>query len=154
MESYRSASLADWNPTEREMLIATRFGDTPQLHLVKTPAARGSSLRFIADAVGNGRFHPNGGDYIVFSKDIGGGEWYQLYRYDVNTRRRDDADRRQSAEFAGAVVVEGRSARVHVDAADGQGYGLVGDESGGSENGSSADATGGRRMAAAGLVTG
>src|SRR5262249_32524218 len=32
-----------------------------------------------------GRFHPNGGDYIVFQKDIGGGEWYQLYRYDVKT---------------------------------------------------------------------
>src|SRR5258706_6703576 len=31
--AYRSASLADWNPTKREILIATRFGDTPQLHL-------------------------------------------------------------------------------------------------------------------------
>ncbi|PYV90817.1 MAG: peptidase S9, prolyl oligopeptidase, partial [Acidobacteria bacterium] len=28
---------------------------------------------------------PNGGDYILFAKDIGGGEWYQLYRYDVAT---------------------------------------------------------------------
>src|SRR5256712_179865 len=35
--SYRSASLADWHPTKREMLIATRFGDTPQLHLLKMP---------------------------------------------------------------------------------------------------------------------
>jgi dipeptidyl aminopeptidase/acylaminoacyl peptidase len=35
--------------------------------------------------VTNGRFHPNGGDYIVFSKDLGGGEWYQLYRYDLKT---------------------------------------------------------------------
>ena len=24
--AYRSASLADWNPTKREMLVATRFG--------------------------------------------------------------------------------------------------------------------------------
>ena len=32
--SYRSATLADWSPTRREMLIATRFADTPQLHLV------------------------------------------------------------------------------------------------------------------------
>src|SRR5262249_4210545 len=30
--SYRSANLADWHPVRREMLIATRFGDTPQLH--------------------------------------------------------------------------------------------------------------------------
>ena len=81
--SYRSATLADWNPTRREMLIATRFADTAQLHVVKMPAGERQQLTFFADAVGSGRFHPNGGDYIVFAKDIGGGEWYQLYRYDM-----------------------------------------------------------------------
>ena len=65
--------------------IATRFGDTPQLHLVKMPGGERQQLTFFADAVGNGTFHPNGGDYIVFSKDVGGGEWFQLYRYDVTT---------------------------------------------------------------------
>jgi dipeptidyl aminopeptidase/acylaminoacyl peptidase len=83
--SYRSASLADWHPTKREMLIATRFADTPQLHLVNTPGGARQQLTFFADSVGGGRFHPNVGDYIVFAKDIGGGEWYQLYRYDVAT---------------------------------------------------------------------
>jgi len=81
--SYRSATLADWSPTRREMLIATRFADTPQLHLVKMPGGERQQLTFFADAVGGGRFHPNGGDYILFAKDIGGGEWYQLYRYDM-----------------------------------------------------------------------
>jgi len=81
--SFRNATLADWSPTRREMLIATRFADTAQLHLVKMPGGERQQLTFFADAVGNGRFHPNGGDYIVFSKDVGGGEWYQLYRYDV-----------------------------------------------------------------------
>jgi dipeptidyl aminopeptidase/acylaminoacyl peptidase len=66
-------------------LIATRFGDTPQLHLVKTPGGARQQLTFFADAVASGTFHPNGGDYMVFSKDIGGGEWFQLYRYDVAT---------------------------------------------------------------------
>ncbi len=83
--AYRSAGLADWNPTKREMLIATRFGDTPQLHLVSTPSGARRQLTFFSDAVTSGRFHPNGGDYIVFMKDIGGGEWYQLYRYDLKT---------------------------------------------------------------------
>ena len=83
--AYRSAALADWNPTKREMLISTRFGDTPQLHLVSTPGGARRQLTFFPDAVTNGRFHPNGGDYIVFMKDIGGGEWYQLYRYDLTT---------------------------------------------------------------------
>jgi dipeptidyl aminopeptidase/acylaminoacyl peptidase len=83
--SYRGATLVDWHPLRRELLIATRFGDTPQLHLVKTPGGARQQLTFFADAVANGTFHPNGGDYIVFSKDIGGGEWFQLYRYDVAT---------------------------------------------------------------------
>ena len=81
--SYRSATLADWSPTRREMLIATRFADTAQLHLVKMAGGERQQLTFFADAVTSGRFHPNGGDYILFEKDVGGGEWYQLYRYDM-----------------------------------------------------------------------
>jgi dipeptidyl aminopeptidase/acylaminoacyl peptidase len=83
--SYRSAALADWHPSRREMLIATRFGDTPQLHLVKMPQGERQQLTFYPDSVTTARFHPNGGEYILFMKDIGGGEWFQLYRYDVAT---------------------------------------------------------------------
>src|SRR6267142_2640830 len=83
--SYRSANFVDWNPAKREMLVSTRFADTPQLHLVSQPGGARQQLTFFPDAVTNGRFHLNGGDYLVFSKDIGGGEWYQLYRYDVKT---------------------------------------------------------------------
>src|SRR5262245_1147608 len=83
--AYRSAGIADWNPMKREMLVATRFADTPQLHLVSTPGGARRQLTFFSDAVTTGRFHPNGGDYIVFMKDIGGGEWYQLYRYDLKS---------------------------------------------------------------------
>src|SRR5260221_10522260 len=83
--AYRSASFLDWSPTGREMLIATRFADTPQLHLVKMPGGTRQQLTFYPDAVSNARFHPNGSDYIVFSKDIAGGEWYQLYRHDLKT---------------------------------------------------------------------
>jgi dipeptidyl aminopeptidase/acylaminoacyl peptidase len=82
--SYRSVILADWHPTKREMLVATRFGDTPQLHLVKTPGGARQQLTFYPDSVTTARFNPNG-DYILFMKDIGGGEWFQLYRYDVAT---------------------------------------------------------------------
>ena len=83
--SFRNANIADWNPLRREMLIATRFADTQQLHLVKTPGGERHQLTFFPDAVTTGRFQPNSGDYIVFMKDIGGGEWYQLYRYDLAT---------------------------------------------------------------------
>jgi len=83
--SFRSASLSDWHPTRHEMLISTRFAETPQLHLVAMAGGARQQLTFFADSVSNGRFHPNGGDYIVFMKDVGGGEWYQIYRYDMKT---------------------------------------------------------------------
>src|SRR5947209_5698754 len=54
--SYRNAVLADWNPKGREMLIATRFADTAQLHLVRAPGGERQQLTFFADAVSNGRF--------------------------------------------------------------------------------------------------
>ena len=84
---YRSAVLEDWHPGRREMLIRTRFGDTMQLHRVERPGGSREQITFFPDAVASGHFHPNGGDYIVFSKDVGGGEWYQLFRYDVESGR-------------------------------------------------------------------
>jgi hypothetical protein len=42
----RSAVFADWHPARREMLIATRFGNTAQIHDVRMPAARGRKSRF------------------------------------------------------------------------------------------------------------
>lgn len=33
----RAAIFAEWHPARREMLIATRFGNTPQIHHVKSP---------------------------------------------------------------------------------------------------------------------
>jgi dipeptidyl aminopeptidase/acylaminoacyl peptidase len=83
--SYRFAVVADWHPARREMLIRTRFAETPQVHLVKMPGGQRQQLTFYPDSIAAAEFHPNGGDYFVFAKDIGGGEWYQLYRYDMNT---------------------------------------------------------------------
>ncbi|MGA8028187.1 MAG: prolyl oligopeptidase family serine peptidase [Bryobacteraceae bacterium] len=82
----RSAFPSDWNPQRREMLIATRFADTYQIHLVTSPGGERQQLTFFREPVRGGKFHPNGGDYIVFSRDVGGGEWYQLFRYDLATR--------------------------------------------------------------------
>jgi hypothetical protein len=83
--SFRAALMADWSPVAREMLIATRFGDVPQLHVVKAPGGARQQVTFFVDALRTGRFHPHGGNYILFMKDSGGGEWFQLYRYDLKT---------------------------------------------------------------------
>ena len=82
---FRSAGFQSWHPTKREMLIVTRFGDTDQVHAVKQPGGARTQLTFFPDRVSGASFPPSGGGYFVFSKDVGGGEWFQNYRYDVAT---------------------------------------------------------------------
>jgi dipeptidyl aminopeptidase/acylaminoacyl peptidase len=81
----RSATFADWHPVRREMLILTRFADTPQVHRVKFPGGDRTQLTFFDDRVGSASFSPRGGDFIVFSRDRGGDEFSQLYRQDLAT---------------------------------------------------------------------
>jgi dipeptidyl aminopeptidase/acylaminoacyl peptidase len=78
----RSASLETWHPTRREMLIETRFADTRQVHLVSMPGGARSQLTFYPEAISGAQYSPRG-DSFIFSKDVGGGEFYQLYRYDL-----------------------------------------------------------------------
>ena len=80
----RTAAPVDWHPVKREMLISTRFGNTSQIHLVRFPTAARTQLTFFEEPVGNATYEPIKGDYFIFSKDMGGNEFSQLYRYDVN----------------------------------------------------------------------
>ncbi len=80
---FRAAAFNSWHPKRRELLITTRFADSMQLHLVKSPGAVRKQLTFLPEPVGGGRFQPKTGACVVFSQDTGGGEFYQLYRYDV-----------------------------------------------------------------------
>jgi len=81
----RSASVSDWHPTKRQLLISTRFGDTPQLHEVRVPGGARKQLTFYRDRVGGGQYSPVNGDLILFSKDIGGGEFFQFYLFNRST---------------------------------------------------------------------
>jgi dipeptidyl aminopeptidase/acylaminoacyl peptidase len=81
----RSASFASWHPVRREMLIVTRFADTPQVHLVKMPGGARRQMTFYPDRTTAASFQPTKGDFFLFSKDVGGGEFFQIYRYDVAT---------------------------------------------------------------------
>jgi len=82
---FRSAALASWHPTKREMLIQTRFGDTPQIHEVRFPLGARRQLTFFPDRVGNASWPRRASDYIVFTKDQGGDEFSQIHRLDLAT---------------------------------------------------------------------
>jgi len=81
----RTAAFASWHPTRREMLVETRFGDTAQVHQVKFPGGARTQLTFFPDRVAGVQYQPGNGDSFLFSKDVGGGEFFQLYRYDLPT---------------------------------------------------------------------
>jgi dipeptidyl aminopeptidase/acylaminoacyl peptidase len=81
----RAAGLLDWHPVKREVLISTRFGDVPQIHRVAMPGGARTQLTFFPDRTGGASYRPRSGDAFVFSKDTGGGEFYQLYRFDVRS---------------------------------------------------------------------
>ncbi len=79
----RSAQFADWHPTRRELLVATRFGNTPQIHHVKMPGGARTQLTFFSEPIRGASFEPRQGRYFVFTRDAGGNEFAQLYRFDV-----------------------------------------------------------------------
>ncbi len=74
---YRTATFEGWNPLDGSMLIKTRFGNTAQLHSVKSSGAARTQISFENEPV-SGHWSP-GGDILLVEKDKGGDEFYQLY---------------------------------------------------------------------------
>jgi dipeptidyl aminopeptidase/acylaminoacyl peptidase len=67
------------------MLIRTRFGNSAQFHRVRMPGGARTQLTFFEDPVGGATYEPRTGRYFLFTRDIGGGEFFQIYRYDPAT---------------------------------------------------------------------
>ncbi|RYD25427.1 MAG: S9 family peptidase, partial [Verrucomicrobiaceae bacterium] len=84
---FRAAALQSWHPQRREMLITTRFAETPQLHLVRQPGGARRQLTFSKEPVRGAAFRPGKGDSLIYSQDTGGGEFFQLYHYSTTDGR-------------------------------------------------------------------
>jgi dipeptidyl aminopeptidase/acylaminoacyl peptidase len=75
----RQATPLGWSPKGR-LLIATRFGDVDQLHLVEHAGGARRQLTFLRDPISSAAFSPDPGrSAFVFLKDVGGDENAQLY---------------------------------------------------------------------------
>ena len=75
----RSAGVLSWNPATRALLITTRFGNAAQLHEVARPGGDRRQISFEAEPVVNAAYAPVAGTPLLVSKDVGGGEFFQLY---------------------------------------------------------------------------
>jgi len=82
---FRYAFFSSWHPEKREMLIQTRFAETYQVHLVKSPGAARTQLTFFKESVEGAAYDPSRGAFFVFNKDSGGNENYQKYRFDFDS---------------------------------------------------------------------
>lgn len=84
---FRSAFFLDWHPARREMLVATRFGNVAQVHRVAFPGGARTQLTFYPEPVRAAAWRPPEGAGFVFAKDLGGGEFFQLFWRDAKTGR-------------------------------------------------------------------
>jgi dipeptidyl aminopeptidase/acylaminoacyl peptidase len=86
-ENIRTASLQDWHPKERRLLIGTRFAESAQLHEVAMPLGARTQLTFYRDPVGAGQYRPSDPNQIVYALNEGGAENFQLFLLDRRTGR-------------------------------------------------------------------
>jgi dipeptidyl aminopeptidase/acylaminoacyl peptidase len=83
----RSANLLDVSQDGKQVLISTRFADTNQLHLVEQPLGARFQLTFTPEPINSAQFLPTDPRIIFFLQDVGGGEFFQVFRLDRRNGR-------------------------------------------------------------------
>src|SRR3954468_22789301 len=79
---YRTAGFQGWNPRTRGIAITTRFANTGQIHEVGAPMGMRRQITFEEDAIAAASYSRGLADVLVVQKDVGGSEFWQLYRLD------------------------------------------------------------------------
>ena len=80
----RQASFLGW--IGDGILIGTRFGNTTQLHRVEKPLGARRQITFFNEPVGAAHVGPLPAPAsFIYSRDVGGSEFYQLFRFDLAT---------------------------------------------------------------------
>ncbi len=85
--NVRSATALDTTDDGGQVLISTRFGSTAQLHLVDHPLGARHQLTFGDEPITQAHFLPGHPQTLFFGQDVGGGEYFQVYRLDRRTGR-------------------------------------------------------------------
>jgi dipeptidyl aminopeptidase/acylaminoacyl peptidase len=82
---YRTAAFEGWNVKTHGIAITTRFANVGQVHEVAAPLAMRRQITFEPEAIAGASYARNTGDVMVVQKDVGGSEFWQLYRLDHGT---------------------------------------------------------------------
>ncbi len=85
-QNVRSAAVRDWLNDGNGLLISTRFGETNQLHKIMKPGGARQQITFFDEPISGAKMQPGvDKNALVFGKDIGGSEFYQLFYFDMVT---------------------------------------------------------------------
>ena len=77
---FRTAGFLGWNPRTRGMAVSTRFGNVAQVHEVAAPGAMRRQVTFEQEPIAGAGYARRTGDVMVVQKDVGGSEFWQIYR--------------------------------------------------------------------------
>ncbi len=84
--STRWARVFGWQ--DDALLVGTRFGQVTQVHRVDSPMAAREQLTFFAEPVLGAYPSPDSDSRdFLYLRDVGGAEFYQVFRFDASTGR-------------------------------------------------------------------
>ncbi len=81
----RGANFTAIHPNGKELIMVTRFASTNQLHKISQAMGARKQLTFFDEPVNSADYEPIKGEFLVYSKDMGGNEFGQLFKLDLKT---------------------------------------------------------------------
>ncbi len=112
-QNVRSAAFRGWSPDGDGILVATRFGDTAQLHRVSEPGGRREQVTFFNEPA-DGAFLPEATDGgLLVTMSAGGSEDNQVYFLDRQAFQTTLITDGKSRNLAGPVFHDGSRMIIH-----------------------------------------
>lgn len=85
-QNVRSAGFSDFAP-DGGIFITTRFGETNQIHHVAQPMGARRQLTFYDERTSGATVRPDGSGQFLFTRDVGGDEFFQSFLFDPQQAR-------------------------------------------------------------------
>ncbi|TVS12536.1 MAG: S9 family peptidase [Wenzhouxiangella sp.] len=85
-QNVRSAGFSDFAP-DGGIYILTRFGETNQIHHLARPMGKRRQVTFYDQRTGSPTVRPDGSGQFMFTRDVGGDEFFQGFLFDPETAR-------------------------------------------------------------------
>ncbi len=105
-QEVREAAFRGWAPDGAGILITTRFGNTNQVHRVRSPGASREQVTFFTEPA-SGQFVPRDAGRLLIEMGTGGNEQYQVFRHDLETGRTERLTDGESRNMLGPVAEDG-----------------------------------------------